>query len=260
MSSLTQITNKKVKIINNVEGLIYKYNEEVEILNNIQKHICSDGCQAIDDVRNFLNNVKMNQISNVNLNNVNLNKDVIIEKILSLYGSILTNKFDYQIRQLVEPTMPIINAAPKSFFGESKNKQKAREDSFKTRKATYDKELADYNNKVNNIKKAQERFISILENHIKDLIDTYTTQNKIKKDLIGPYSTNSNSKIVNDMYNDIVKRINDKQSLSTVRDDILQKYQSSLNTFIYGGKRQTKKRRSSSIKRKHRNKSSRVRK
>ena len=259
MSSLTQITNKKDKIINNVERLIRKYDEEVVILNNIQRHICSDGCDVIVDVRNYLNNVKMNKISNVNLNNVNLYKDVI-EEILSLYGSILTNKFDYQIRQLVEPTMPIINAAPKSFFGESKNKQKAREDSFKTRKATYDKELADYNNKVNNIKKAQERFISILENHIKDLIDTYTTQNKIKKDLIGPYSTNSNSKIVNDMYNDIVKRINDKQSLSTVRDDILQKYQSSLNTFIYGGKRQTKKRRSSSIKRKHHNKSSRVRK
>ena len=259
MSSLTQITNKKDKIINNVERLIRKYDEEVVILNNIQRHICSDGCDVIVDVRNYLNNVKMNKISNVNLNNVNLNKDVI-EDILSLYGSILTNKFDFQIRQLVEPTMPIINAAPKSFFGESKNKQKAREDSFKTRKATYDKELADYNNKVNNIKKAQETFISILENHIKDLIDTYTTQNKIKKDLIGPYSTNSNSKIVNDMYNDIVKRINGKQPLSTVRDDILQKYQSSLNTFIYGGKRQTKKRRSSSIKRKHRNRSSRVRK
>ena len=259
MSSLTQITNKKDKIINNVERLIRKYDEEVVILNNIQRHICSDGCDVIVDVRNYLNNVKMNKISNVNLNNVNLNKDVI-EDILSLYGSILTNKFDFQIRQLVEPTMPIINAAPKSFFGESKNKQKAREDSFKTRKATYDKELADYNNKVNNIKKAQETFISILENHIKDLIDTYTTQNKIKKDLIGPYSTNSNSKIVNDMYNDIVKRINGKQPLSTVRDDILQKYQSSLNTFIYGGKRHTKKRRSSSIKRKHRNRSSRVRK
>jgi hypothetical protein len=255
MSSVTQTAKKTDMIIENVERLIRAYNEEVETLNLIQTHICEGGCQAIDDIRNLLNAIKINR-----MNNVNLSKEDIIDEIITPNISMLTNKFDYQIRNLVKPIMPIINAPYKSIFGESKNKQKARENSFKGKMATYIQELAEYNKKVNDIEKKQNIFISILKNYINDVIDTYITQNKTKKDLIGPYPTNSNREIVDTVYNDIVQRINDKQSLSKVRDDILKKYQSSLNTFIYGGKRYTKKRRSSSIKRKHRNRSSRVRK